>query len=128
MLHLPTQIPISQPCTLRKVRACWLLIPMLTLSISSTESVGILRNIIQNKLSYAVSKAEACSSYLWEVSLPLDNRLEDELNNFNPDWRPLLPPFLLSNVFDVPPQAEHLHIVIRLPLQCIVKLTQNKDS
>ncbi|KAG2363251.1 hypothetical protein BDR07DRAFT_1608996 [Suillus spraguei] len=98
-----------------------------SVTIESTESVGTLRNIIQNALGDIVSEAEACQSHLWKTSMPLDDRLKDDLDTFDRNWELLMPTLLLSDVFDVR-RDKCLHVIIQLPTQCLFKLTETEDE
>jgi hypothetical protein len=83
--------------------------------ISPTETIGFLKDAIKEKKQPAFDHVPADTLVLWQVSIPVDDNLEDSLGNLVDDTA-LSPVEALSEVFPASPIRKHLHIVVKPPL------------
>ena len=83
-----------------------------TVEILKTKNVSILKDLIKEKQSPRLNHVVASELILSQVSLPVDDDLEESLNHV--DLAPLKPLLSLSQLF---PRVEenHLHIVVQAP-------------
>src|SRR5258708_38146301 len=83
-----------------------------TVKILKTKNVSILKDLIKEKQSPRLNHVVASELILSQVSLPMDDDLEESLKNV--DLTPLKPLLPLSQVF---PRVEgdRLHIVVQAP-------------
>jgi hypothetical protein len=83
-----------------------------TVKILKTENVSTLKDLIKEKQSPRLNHVAASELILSQVSLPVDDGLEESLKNVN--LTPLKPFLPLSEVF---PRVEEnrLHIVVQAP-------------
>jgi len=83
-----------------------------TVEILKTKNVSILKDLIKEKQSHRLNHVDASELILNQVSLPVDDGLEERLKQV--DLAPLKPLLPLSQVF---PHVEEncLHIVVQAP-------------
>ena len=83
-----------------------------TVEVPKTKNVSILKKIIKEEKSHRLKHADASDLILSQVSLPVDDDLEENLKQV--DHIPLNPILPLSQVF---PRVEtkRLHIVVQAP-------------
>ncbi len=105
----PAQLP-SLNCLLLRVDQK--LNQIFTVEILETKNFSILKNLIKEKQSHRLNHVVASELILSQVSLPVDDDLEESLKNV--DLTPLKPFLRLSQVF---PRVEEdrLHIVVQVP-------------
>ncbi|KAG2090214.1 uncharacterized protein F5147DRAFT_28683 [Suillus discolor] len=85
--------------------------------IRSTKIVGNLKDLIKEKNKHKFDAADAKDLELWKVDLPVDDTLKRNLNELQLDHKKSLSPVDgMLKVFDSPPQAMHLHILVQPPL------------
>ena len=83
-----------------------------TVEILKTKNVSILRDLIKEKQSHRLNHVDASELILSQVSLPVDDDLEESLNRV--DLAPLKSLLPLSQLFPLV-EENHLHIVIQAP-------------
>jgi hypothetical protein len=83
-----------------------------TVKVLKTENVSILKDLIKEKQSPRLNHVVASDLILSQVSLPVDDDLEESLKNI--DLTPLKPILPLSQVFPRV-EADCLHIVVQAP-------------
>ena len=85
-----------------------------TIEIANTKNVSTLKDAIKEKKQPAFDHVPADALVLWKVSLPVDDKLEENFPDLAGET-PLSPVNKLSKVFsDV--DDMHLHIVVGRPL------------
>ncbi|KAG2342466.1 hypothetical protein BDR05DRAFT_964062 [Suillus weaverae] len=83
-----------------------------TVKVSATKNVYSLKKEIKRKKDDLFHDHDATCILPWKVSLPCDDRLEDNIKSLNLDKNQLLHPFtLLPDVFPTIPATDHVHIV-----------------
>ena len=86
------------------------------IEIAERKTVGALKDAIKDKKRPAFDHVPADTLILWQVSIPVNRNLTEHLSKFDfVDEGSLFPVKRLSGVFSVPPEDEHLHIVVRVP-------------
>ena len=86
------------------------------IEIAESKTVGALRKVIKDEKEHAFQHVDADALLLWKVSIPVNRNLTEHLSKFDfVDEGSLFPVKRLSGVFSVPPEDEHLHIVVRVP-------------
>jgi hypothetical protein len=86
------------------------------IEIAENKTVGALRKAIKDEKRPAFDHVPADTLLLWQVSIPVNRNLTENLSKLDfVDDRSLLPVKRLSGVFSDQPEDEHLHIVVRVP-------------
>ncbi|KAI9445428.1 hypothetical protein H4582DRAFT_921126 [Lactarius indigo] len=80
------------------------------------ESISALKEAIKDQNKSAFRHVDACTLELWSVSIAVDDRFKEKIN----DWKlmstkPLSFVERLSTVFSDQLKGEHLHVVVRPP-------------
>src|ERR1700728_2527824 len=91
-----------------------------TVKILDTECVYALKKEIwKKKVKDAFNDVDAKDLFLWKVSFPFGNKLQQILDEFEPVKELLLPIPIseVSTVFHDLPEDEHLHILVRHPCE-----------
>jgi len=84
--------------------------------ISNAKTVSALKKAIKNEKKHTFQHVDADALVLWNVSVPVDRSLEENINNFFlANEESLSPVHKLSKVFPDLPEEEHLHIVVKSP-------------
>jgi hypothetical protein len=92
---------------------------MFPVKVAKSESVVALKEVIKDKNQQAFKGVDARSLDLWKVSIPVDQGLEEKLNDIElNDNESLSPVDKLSKVFLGSPEERHLHIIVRSPPIC----------
>ncbi|KAF9236584.1 hypothetical protein BU15DRAFT_49808 [Melanogaster broomeanus] len=81
------------------------------IEISNTKSIGTLKKLIKQEKSVDFVDVDADVLVLYKVSLPIDERLEHELQKL-PLGQPLIGARPLSKVFSTLDEEENVHIVV----------------
>ncbi|KAF8700520.1 hypothetical protein AX14_000764 [Amanita brunnescens Koide BX004] len=100
-------------------------------TISNNQCVADLQRLIKEKTHSAaqLNNDNALDLVLWTVSISTKNdkrhknivQFLEDINNADP----LLPTERLSNIYPMPPQQDHLHIVISYPLDLVCWIVEN---
>jgi len=108
LIILPTMSMLSLNCFVLGGDS----LEVFTVEILKTKNVSILKDLIKEKQSPRLNHVVASELILSQVSLPVDDDLEESLKHV--DLAPLKPLLLLSQVF---PHVEEnrLHIVVQAP-------------
>src|ERR1700685_1560405 len=86
------------------------------IEIAENKSVRSLRKAIKDEKEHAFQHVDASNLILWQVSIPVNRNLTENLRKLDfVDDGSLLPVKRLSGVFSDQPEDEHLHIVVRVP-------------
>jgi hypothetical protein len=86
------------------------------IEIAENKSVRSLRKAIKDEKEHAFQHVDANNLILWQVSIPVNRNLTENLRKLDfVDDGSLLPVKRLSGVFSDQPEDEHLHIVVRVP-------------
>jgi hypothetical protein len=84
--------------------------------IDSTESVGVLKDLIKDKKQHAFEHVDANTLVLWKVSIPANGLLNDDPRILGlSEGESLQPAIRLSKVFSDVIEEEHIHVVVRAP-------------
>jgi hypothetical protein len=85
-----------------------------TIEIADTENIGALKVAIKEEKRNTFQNVDANTLILRKVSLPVDERLKENIGNIVGD-KPLLSTEELSDVFSETLPQEHLHLVVERP-------------
>jgi hypothetical protein len=85
-----------------------------TIEVANAKNVSALKDAIKDKKRPAFDHVPADTLVLWKVSLPVDDKLEENLPNLAGETS-LSPVIKLSKVFSNVDDT-HLHIVVGCPL------------
>ncbi len=85
---------------------------MFTVKIPKTENVSILKKMIKEENAHLLNHVDASDLELSQVSLPVDDKLEDAVNSVH--LEPLNPLERLLNLFHST-EDNHLQIVVQAP-------------
>ncbi|KAJ3782219.1 hypothetical protein GGU10DRAFT_436776 [Lentinula aff. detonsa] len=88
---------------------------MFPVSISSTTSVGTLKEKIKEKTRPTFDHIAANILELWNVSIPIKHLSDDKLPNIAPKGSSLLPSDKMHDLFPNRLPEKHLHIIVRPP-------------
>jgi hypothetical protein len=84
--------------------------------IEPTKTVGTLKEVIKDKKQHSFQNVDADALDLWNVSIPLDDSLDERLNNLELAGRGILRGFRkLSTVFSGKELDDYLTIVVKPP-------------
>jgi hypothetical protein len=87
--------------------------------VPRSKTVSALKEVIKEKNQQAFKGVDARSLDLWKVFIPVDQGLEEKLNDIElNDNESLSPVDKLSKVFLGSPEERHLHIIVRSPPIC----------
>jgi hypothetical protein len=93
--------------------------------IAKSETVGGLKQAIKNE-NKAFVDLDAHSLDLWHVFIQGDEDFEKNVGELDLSMKPLSPMAKLSTVFSAQPEDEHLHIVVREPIDSTNSKEANK--
>jgi hypothetical protein len=84
--------------------------------IASNKPVYALKNAIKDARKVAFQHIDSHDLNLWEVSIPINDSLGDNVKKIKlGDKKPLSPADTLFEVFSVRPKRRHLHIIVQSP-------------
>jgi hypothetical protein len=82
-----------------------------TIEIADTENIGALKVAIKEEKRNTFQNVDAYTLVFWKASLPVDERLKENIGNIASD-EPLLS---TEELFSETPSQEHLHLVVERP-------------